>query len=81
VKSVSVLLGNGKGQFSFAPGSPFSVENRPHPHGVAVADFNGDKKPDIAVDSWGENKVLVLFAKGDGTFQNPGVKFDVTDAV
>ena len=76
-----MLLGNGKGQFSFAPGSPFSVENRPHPHGVAVADFNGDKKPDIAVDSWGENKVLVLFAKGDGTFQNPGVKFDVTDAV
>ena len=77
VKSVAVLLGNGKGQFSFAPGSPFSVENRPHPHGVAVADFNGDKKPDIAVDSWGENKVLVLFARGDGTFQNPGVKFDV----
>jgi hypothetical protein len=77
VKSVAVLLGNGKGQFSFAPGAPFSVESRPHPHGIAVADFNGDKKPDIAVDSWGENKVLVVFGKGDGTFQTPGVKFDV----
>jgi hypothetical protein len=77
VKSVTVLLGNGKGQFSFAPGSPFAVESRPHPHGIAVADFNGDKKPDIAVDSWGENKVLVIFGKGDGTFQLPGTKIDV----
>ena len=77
VKNVTVLLGNGKGQFSMAPGSPFAVESRPHPHGIAVADLNGDKKADIAVDSWGENKVLVLFGKGDGTFETPGVKFDV----
>jgi hypothetical protein len=77
VKTVTVLLGNGKGQFALAPGSPFAVESRPHPHGIAVADFNGDRKPDIAVDSWGENKVLVMFGKGDGTFQSPGVKFDV----
>ena len=77
VKLVTVLLGNGKGQFSFAPGSPFAVESRPHPHGIAVADFNGDKKPDIAVDSWGENKVHVIFGKGDGAFQTPGVKFEV----
>jgi len=77
VKTVTVLLGNGKGQFSSAPGSPFNVESRPHPHGIAVADFNGDKKSDIAVDSWGENKVLLLFGKGDGTFQFPGTKFDV----
>lgn len=77
VKSVTVLLGNGKGQFAFAPGSPFAVESRPHPHGIAIADFNGDKKLDIAVDSWGENKVLVLFGNGDGTFQTPGTKFEV----
>jgi hypothetical protein len=76
VKTVTVLLGNGKGQFANAPGSPFTVESRPHPHGIAVADFNGDKKPDIAVDSWGENKVLVLFGKGDGTFQTPGMKIE-----
>ena len=77
VKLVTVLLGNGKGQFSFAPGSPFSVASNPHPHGIAVADFNGDKKPDIAIDSWAENKMLVIFGKGDGAFQTPGVKFDV----
>ena len=77
VKTVTVLLGKGKGQFSFGPGSQFSVESNPHPHGIAAADFNGDKKPDIAIDSWAENKVLVLFGKGDGGFQTPGVKFDV----
>src|SRR4030095_78402 len=77
VKSVAVALGNGNGQLSLAPGSPLSAESKPHPHGITVADFNGDKKPDIAVDTWGENKILVLFGKGDGTFQTPGVQFDV----
>ena len=77
VKLVTVLLGNGKGQFSLAPGSPFNVESNPHPHGIAVADFNGDQKPDIAIDDWAENKVLVMFGKGDGSFQAPGTKLDV----
>ena len=76
-KLVTVLLGNGKGQFASAPGSPISVDSNPHPHGIAVADFNGDRKLDIAIDSWAENKVLVIFGKGDGAFQTPGVKFDV----
>src|SRR5438034_2633223 len=77
VKLVTALLGNGKGQFSFAPGSPFAVESNPHPHGIAVADFNGDQKPDVAIDSWVENEVLVMFGKGDGAFQTPGTKFEV----
>jgi len=75
VKLVTVLLGDGGGGFSFAPGSPFAVRSDPHPHGIAAADFNGDGKLDLAVDSWAENKVLVLFGNGDGTFQTPGVKF------
>lgn len=77
IKTVTILLGNGKGQFSLAPGSPLSVESTPHPHGIAVGYFDGDRNADIAIDSWGENKVLVLFGKGDGTFQSPGVKFEV----
>jgi hypothetical protein len=77
IKTVTVLLGNGKGQFSLAPGSPLSVESNPHPHGIAVAHFDGDQNADIAIDSWGENKVLLLFGKGDGMFRSPGAKFEV----
>ena len=77
IKTVTTLLGNGKGQFSMAPGSPFSVESSPHPHGIAVGHFDGDRNADIAIDSWAENKVLVLFGKGDGMFQSPGAKFEV----
>src|SRR2546427_7173562 len=36
VKLVTVLLGDGKGGFSFAPGSPFTVPSNPHPHGIAA---------------------------------------------
>lgn len=77
IKTVTVLLGDGKGQFSLAPGSPFGVDSKPHPHGIAVAHFDGDRNADIAIDSWAENKILFLFGKGDGTFQSPGAKFEV----
>jgi hypothetical protein len=77
VKFVTVLLGDGKGGFALAPGSPFAVPSNPHPHGIAAADFNGDKKLDLVIDSWAENKVLLMFGNGDGTFQTPGVKLDV----
>jgi hypothetical protein len=80
VKLVTVLLGNGHGGFSLAPGSPFSVPSDPHPHGIAAADFNGDGKPDLVVDSWGEDKVLVMMGNGDGTFRTPGSKFRVGQA-
>jgi hypothetical protein len=79
-KVVTILLGNGHGGFSFGPGSPFSVPSNPHPHGIVAADFNGDGKIDLAVDSWGENKVLVMFGNGDGTFQTNGVKFATGEA-
>jgi hypothetical protein len=80
VKFITLLRGDGKGGFSFGPGSPFAVASNPHPHGIAAADFNGDNKLDLAVDSWGENKVLVLFGKGDGTFERPGRKYSVGEA-
>src|ERR1051325_5396708 len=76
-KLVSVLLGDGKGGFSFAAGSPFSVPSDPHPHGIAAAEFDGDGKLDLAIDSWGENNVLVMSGNGDGTFKTAGRKFAV----
>ena len=38
---LTVLLGDGRGGFRPAPGSPVSVRSRPHPHGVAAADSTG----------------------------------------
>ena len=64
---LSVLLGNGDGTFkaavnytTYAAGSPFAV---------AVGDFNGDGKADLAVANLYGNNVSVLLGNGDGTFQ------------
>jgi uncharacterized protein (TIGR03437 family) len=40
-----------------------------NPDAVAVADFNGDAKADLAVANRGGNSVSVLLGNGDGTFQ------------
>jgi hypothetical protein len=67
--SVSVLLGNGDGTFqpavNFAAGANAST--------VAVADFNGDHIPDLAVGHFSASAttVSVLLGVGDGTFKAP----------
>jgi hypothetical protein len=62
---VSVLLGNGNGTFqaavTYSSGGGGS-------YSVAVADVNGDGKPDLVVANEGGN-VGVLLGNGDGTFQ------------
>ncbi|HEX3555075.1 MAG TPA: VCBS repeat-containing protein [Thermoanaerobaculia bacterium] len=74
---VTVLLGDGKGAFHPAASSPVRVASRPHPHGVAAGDFNGDRRLDLAVESWGDNAVEVLFGNGKGGFASPGRTFPV----
>jgi len=68
VSFLTVLLGNGKGQFQQATKSPFIVNAKPHTHGIATGDFNGDGNLDLATDSWGVNSVLVIFGDGTGNF-------------
>jgi hypothetical protein len=48
--TVSILLGDGHGGFAHAPGSPFPAG--PTPFGAAVADVNGDGRPDVVVANY-----------------------------
>lgn len=48
----------------------FTVGTNTAPTGLAVADFNGDGKPDL-VTNRGTNNVSVFLGNGDGTFQAP----------
>jgi uncharacterized protein (TIGR03437 family) len=40
-----------------------------NPNSIAVADFNGDGKADLAVTNWGSGNVTVLLGNGDSTFR------------
>lgn len=63
--SVSVFLGNGDGTFQ----SPKTSYTTATVGAIAVGDFNGDHKTDIAVVD--HPYVSVLLGNGDGTFQSP----------
>ena len=74
--TISVLLNNGKGAFGTASLISSVAALSPHQNALAIADFNGDGKLDIAVapnyyaGSYSGN-VYILLGNGDGTFQAP----------
>jgi hypothetical protein len=65
---VSVLLGDGDGTFqpavTYAAGGLGAVS-------LAVADVNGDGRPDLVVAILWSSSVVVLLGNGDGTFRAP----------
>jgi uncharacterized repeat protein (TIGR01451 family) len=65
---VTILLGKGDG--SFQPGSTVRLATSGAVAALVVADFNADKKLDIAAALSG-GPVFTLLGKGDGSFQAP----------
>ncbi len=69
--TVSILLGNGEGNFR----APKSFAAGYHPYSVAIGDLNRDGKPDLAVanatSGSGFGHVSILIGKGGGTFGAP----------
>jgi hypothetical protein len=71
--TVSVLLGKGDG--TFQPHVDYTAGN--YPQAIAVGDFNGDGKLDLALGTSASlATVAVLLGNGDGTFQ-PSVGYAV----
>src|SRR6266511_5266172 len=62
--TVSVLLNGGDGSFR----AKRDYATGPHPRSVAIADLNGDGKPDLAIAHEG-SAVSVLLNSGDGSFR------------
>ena len=71
---VSILLGGAGGSFAPAPGG--AVPAGAGPFALALADFDGDRKPDLAVANFGSGDVSVLRGGGDGTFGAAGGPLD-----
>ncbi len=64
-RQVSLLLGDGAGGFVSTPAVPAAPAGAAL-HGLAVADFNGDARPDLVVTRWNTNDIAVLLnTRGD----------------
>jgi hypothetical protein len=64
--TVTVLLGDGKGDFTPAPGSPFACGQ--NPNDIAVGDLNGDGNPDLIIANTQTPYIAILLGNGKGGF-------------
>ena len=67
---VTLLTGDGKGGLATAPTSPIVMRlgEHPHTHGLAVADVNGDNKPDLITCNSTDNDISIALGDGRGSF-------------
>jgi hypothetical protein len=69
ISGVTILLGDGSGGFTQAPGSPFSTGTGTHPNFVVAGDFNNDGKLDLAMANPDtSDSVSILLGDGTGGF-------------
>ena len=69
--NVIVMLGDGAGAFAAAPGSPLVARKpgkRPHTHGLALADVNGDRALDLLTVNQEDDDLSLLLGDGKGNF-------------
>jgi hypothetical protein len=66
---VVVLLGDGAGGFTPAPGSPYRAGE--HPYRVLVADLDGDGKLDLATPNAIGQDLTIFLGRGRGEFSPP----------
>ena len=69
--NVSIRLGNGSGGFT-SPAVP-EVTVGTYPISVAIGDFNGDGKQDLATANVDSNNVSIRLGDGSGGFTSPAV--------
>jgi hypothetical protein len=75
-ETVTVLLGNGRGNFHPAPGSPICAGHLPND--IAIADMNRDGHLDLVIANHQSPYVTILLGDGKGGFHpGPGSPIDV----
>lgn len=68
--NVNIMLNNGQGGFTVAPGAPIGLGDGPI--SIATGDFNGDARPDLAVAGEASKSITILLGNGTGAFTTPG---------
>jgi hypothetical protein len=76
ISTLTILLGSGRGGFHQVASYRLGVGKRLT--GIVIADFNGDRKADLAVGD--TSAVAIFLGNGDGTFQRP-VEYPALPAV
>jgi FG-GAP-like repeat len=75
---VSILLGDGAGDFAQATGSPHTVGDMPI--SVATGDFNLDGNPDVVVANFSSQTISMLLGDGGGGLARPRPRLSASAA-